>query len=170
MNEERARYAAAARARAEALYAGEKTPHRSCGIALAETFGLPSPSYQALRKGGLTGDGACGAIVAGMLVLGELLGDPSPTGPPTPDLRSAAVAYRAAIQARLDGTPETSCNTRTARFESFASSERARHCTTIAAVAAECVAEVLWDLGRPRAIPPAPWEVSGAGPNPAGPR
>jgi hypothetical protein len=37
-------------------------------FALAETFGLPGTSYQALRRGGLTGEGPCGAIAAGMLV------------------------------------------------------------------------------------------------------
>ena len=154
---DRDRYVAAAGARAYALYEGVRTPHRSCGIALAETFGLPSASYQALRKGGITGDGACGAIAAGVLVLGELLGDPSPTGPPSPELRAAVPAYREAVALRL-GSPETSCNTRTAAFPAFLSPERARHCTSIAAVVAECVAGVLWDLGRPRDIPAAPWE------------
>ena len=48
-------YVAAARAKADVLYAGVATPHRSCGIALAETFGLPTPAYQALRRGGITG-------------------------------------------------------------------------------------------------------------------
>ena len=153
----RAAYVAAARARADALYAGVRTPHRSCGIALAETFGLPSGSYQALRKGGLTGEGPCGAIAAGLLVLGELLGDPSPTGPPTDALKAAAARYRADIGAKIDLAVDTSCNARTARFPTFAAPERAGYCTALAAVVAETVAEIAWDAGVVPPLPPAPW-------------
>lgn len=56
---------AAAREKAYILYEGKQVPHRSCGIALAETFDLPTRPYQALRRGGITGCGACGAIRAG---------------------------------------------------------------------------------------------------------
>ena len=70
---EQALVAEAAR-KAHVLYEGRQVSHRSCGIALAETFGLPSAPYQALRKGGITGAGECGAIKAGELVLGEILG------------------------------------------------------------------------------------------------
>jgi hypothetical protein len=153
----RAAYVAAARARADALYAGVLTPHRSCGIALAETFGLPSGSYQALRKGGLAGEGPCGAIAAGLLVLGEILGDPSPTGPPTDALKVGAARYRTAIAAKIDLGVDTPCNARTARFPAFVSPERLGYCTTLAAIVAETVAEVAWDAGAARAIPPAPW-------------
>ena len=82
-----------ARWKAFGLYEGVRTPHRSCGIAIAETFGLPTASYQSLRRGGITGAGECGAIVAGRLVLGELLGDPDPNGPVTAALRAAMVEY-----------------------------------------------------------------------------
>ena len=75
--------------KAHILYEGRLVSHRSCGIALAETFSLPSAPYQALRKGGITGEGECGAIKAGELVLGELLGDPDPAGPVTEELRLA---------------------------------------------------------------------------------
>ncbi len=153
----RAAYAAAARARADTLYAGVVTPHRSCGIALAETFGLPTGSYQALRKGGITGEGPCGAIAAGVLVLGELLGDPSPTGMPTPALRDAVPRYRAAIAVKIDLAVDTSCNARTARFPSFGDPARLAYCTSVAAIVAETVAEVLWDLDATRPIPPATW-------------
>src|SRR3954466_3206500 len=88
-----AAYVAAARDKAFVLYEGVHTPHRSCGIALAETFGLPTPAYQALRRGGITGKGDCGAIRAGEQVLGELLGDPSPTGAVTAILRDAVTWY-----------------------------------------------------------------------------
>jgi hypothetical protein len=155
--EARAAYARAARERADALYAGVRTPHRSCGIALAETFGLPTASYQALRKGGLTGEGPCGAIAAGTLVLGELLGDPDPTGPPTPVLREAIPRYRAAVAAKVDGALETPCNTRTAPLGEFGGEPRKAYCTRLAAIVAESVAEALWDVGRVVPIPPAPW-------------
>src|SRR6478735_5555659 len=82
-------YITAARDKAYVLYEGVKTPHRSCGIAIAETFDLPSRPYQALRRGGITGKGACGAIRAGEQVLGELLGDPDPGGAVTAELRAA---------------------------------------------------------------------------------
>src|SRR5262245_33186577 len=74
------RYIADARGKAFILYEGVQVRHRSCGIAIAETFGLPTPAYQALRRGGITGAGTCGALRAGEQVLGELLGDPEPTG------------------------------------------------------------------------------------------
>ena len=80
----------AARRKAHVLYEGVETPHRSCGIALAETFGLDTRPYQAFRKGGITGEGPCGSIQAGLVILGQLLGDPDPTGPVTPELRAAA--------------------------------------------------------------------------------
>src|SRR4051794_14885559 len=82
-------YVRAARDKAFVLYEGVRVPHRSCGIAIAETFGLPSRPYQALRRGGITGKGACGAIRAGEHVLGELLGDPDPGGAVTAELRAA---------------------------------------------------------------------------------
>lgn len=152
MSDTREAYARAARARADLLYAGVVTPHRSCGIALAETFGLPTGSYQALRRGGITGEGTCGAIGAGVLVLGELLGDPSPIGAPTPALRAAIPQYRASIAAKLDHAPDTSCNVRTSGFAAFTGADRAAYCTSVAAVVAETVAEVLWDAGVVRPI------------------
>jgi hypothetical protein len=71
LSPDEAAYVSAARDKAFVLYEGVRTPHRSCGIALAETFGLATPAYQALRRGGITGKGACGAIRAGEQVLGE---------------------------------------------------------------------------------------------------
>src|SRR5712691_10111029 len=91
-----AAYIHAARDKAFILYEGVRTPHRSCGIALAETFGLATPAYQALRRGGITGKGTCGAIRAGEQVLGELLGDPDPTGSVTAVLREAVIWYQSA--------------------------------------------------------------------------
>lgn len=146
-------YVSAARARAFRLYEGVATPHRSCGVALAETFGLPTPSYQALRRGGITGEGACGSIAAGVLVLGEILGDPSPTGAVTPALREGVTRYRALIAARVEGPADLSCNARTADLGPFTGPGRHASCTSLTATVAEAVATVLWDLGR---APPLP--------------
>ena len=72
----------ARRTRATTLYEGVETPHRSCGIALAETFCLETPAYQAFRKGGITGAGPCGAIQAGLVVPRRASRRPRP--PPVP--------------------------------------------------------------------------------------
>src|SRR5256885_8863492 len=106
-----ASYIAAARDKAFILYEGVRTPHRSCGIALAETFGLATPAYQSLRRGGITGKGACGAIRAGEQVLGELLGDPDPIGAVTPALRAAVTWYQDAWLARIRANnPDIVCD------------------------------------------------------------
>ena len=154
--EDQLAYVAAARARAHLLYEGAIVPHRSCGVALAETFGLPTGSYQALRRGGITGEGSCGSIAAGVLVLGEILGDPSPTGPVTPELREAVTRYRGLLAARVDRPADLSCNQRTATIGPFTGPERHGYCTSLTATVAEIVAAVLWDLGRAPALAPVP--------------
>jgi hypothetical protein len=147
-------YVDAARDKAFVLYEGVRTPHRSCGIALAETFGLATPAYQALRRGGITGEGACGAIRAGEQVLGELLGDPDPTGLVTPALRSAITWYQGAARG-IDrgGSPDIVCNNLTRRFGDFKSPARAAFCTSIAAQVAALTAEALCRFA-PAARPP----------------
>ena len=144
-NEERA-VIEAARKKAFILYEGVQTPHRSCGIAIAETFGLPSAPYQSLRKGGITGCGECGAIVAGRLVLGQMLGDPDPTGGVTPALSAAMQDFEELWKDRIetgDAPADTIiCNDLTGQFQKFRSSERAQFCTTIAAMVASICAEV----------------------------
>jgi len=137
-------YVDQARDKAFVLYEGVRVPHRSCGIALAETFGLATRPYQALRRGGITGEGACGAIRAGEQVLGELLGDPDPIGMVTPVLRDAITWYqRAASQIDRGGSPDIVCNNLTRRFGDFKSPERAAFCTSIAAQVAALTAEAL---------------------------
>ena len=139
-----AAYVQAARSRAFVLYEGVRTPHRSCGIALAETFGLPTPAYQALRRGGITGKGACGAIRAGEQVLGELLGDPSPTGAVTPALRDAVTWYQAAWHARLVPTqPDIVCDNLVRPHGDFLGPARKAFCTNLAAAVAALTAEAL---------------------------
>jgi hypothetical protein len=152
-------YIAAAREKAFFLYEGVRTPHRSCGIALAETFGLPTPSYQALRRGGITGTGACGAIRAGEQVLGELLGDPAPTGAVTPVLREAIIWYQDAWQRRLvPDQPDIICNHLVRPHGDFAGPARKAFCTSLAADVAALTAEALCRFApsRPAITPGEP--------------
>ena len=134
-----------ARQTAHILYEGVETPHRSCGICLAETFNVPTPPYQSLRKGGITGQGECGAIKAGELIIGEYLGDPDPTGAVTDKLRTAATRYRELWGERLDlgSAPDHICNSLTAQFDDFAGPQRVRFCTNLAAGVAAIIAQVL---------------------------
>jgi hypothetical protein len=140
-----ARYVADARARAHVLYEGVRVRHRSCGIAIAETFALPTPAYQALRRGGITGAGTCGALRAGEQALGELLGDPDPAGAVTPALRAAITWYQAAAAARVDcgGAPDTVCNNLVRPLGEFTGPRRVAFCTSLAAQVAELTAEAL---------------------------
>lgn len=155
----------AARRKAFVLYEGKQVPHRSCGIALAETFNLATAPYQSLRRGGITGCGECGAIKAGELVLGELLGDPSPAGPVTAELKEAALAYRAAWKERLElgeggQHGSTVCNDLTAPLGDFFGVRRQAFCTNIAAQVAEMVAEIVLGFGKSLEITP----IQGLGP------
>lgn len=142
-------YIAAARDTAFVLYEGVRTPHRSCGIAIAETFGLPTPAYQALRRGGITGKGTCGAIRAGEQVLGELLGDPSPTGVVTPELREAVTWYQAAWQQRMMADkPDIICDNLVRPHGEFSGPARKAYCTNLAADVAALTAEALCRFSR----------------------
>lgn len=136
------------------LYDGVETPHRSCGISLAETFGRATPPYQSLRKGGITGCGECGAIKAGELILGEVLGDPDPTGAVTPELRHAALRYRELWQQNIErgDAPATSivCNDLTGQFDDFRSHARHTFCTNLAAMASESLAQTLAEVAPER--------------------
>src|SRR5262245_32338062 len=144
-------YVAAARDKAFVLYEGKRTPHRSCGIALAETFGLPTPAYQALRRGGITGQGACGAIRAGEQVLGELLGDPDPTGAVTAELRAAVTWYQRVWHERLmRDEPDIICDHLVRRHGDFAGEARKAFCTNLAAEVAALTAEALVRFGKSR--------------------
>ncbi len=142
-----------AKSKAYILYEGVEVPHRSCGIALAETFNLATTPYQCLRKGGITGKGECGAIKAGELILGEYLGDPDPTGVVTQELREAATLYRELWEERVDrGQKDPSapinivCDNLTQPFEDFMGKDRQQFCTNIASTIAEIVAEILCRL------------------------
>ena len=137
------------RSKAFVLYQGTRTPHRSCGIALAEAFGRPSAAYQSLRRGGITGEGTCGAIVAGQLLLGELLGDPDPTGKVTPALKTAMQRYLARVHAELDRGDSATivCNDMTAPHGDFIGPTRHAFCTGVVAQVAQLVDETLREHG-----------------------
>ncbi len=147
-------YIERARDTAFVLYEGVRIPHRSCGIAVAETFGLPSRSYQALRKGGITGAGTCGAMRAGEQALGELLGDPDPAGSVTPGLRAAVIWYQDAA-ARIDRgeSPDVICNNLVRPLGDFAGPRRKAFCTHLAAQVAALTAEALCRFGPDHAPP-----------------
>lgn len=146
-----ATYVAAARAKAFVLYEGVRVPHRSCGIAIAETFGLPTRPYQALRRGGITGKGPCGAIRAGEHVLGELLGDPDPSGAVTPELRGAIAWFQDEWLVRLrHGEPDIVCDHLVRPHGEFAGPARKAFCTNLAADVAALTAEALVRFGAAR--------------------
>ena len=154
--------------KAHILYEGRQVSHRSCGIALAETFGLPPAPYQALRKGGITGAGECGAIKAGELVLGEILGDPDPAGQVTDKLRLAAVHYRRLWDERVDrgaggNTGSIICNDLTSPFDDFMGEQRKQFCTSIASTVAGAVAEILVRLDVLKKVTPIPGLEAGEG-------
>ena len=146
------------RSKAFVLYEGTKTPHRSCGIALAEAFGRSTTSYQSLRRGGITGKGTCGAIVGGQLLLGEFLGDTNPTGKVTDALRAAMMEYERRVEAELDRgpSPDFICNNMTAPHGDFGGPDRHAFCTHVVAQVAQLVDEVL----RARGIAVRPTPVS----------
>ncbi len=146
-----------ARRKAYVLYEGVRTPHRSCGIALAETFGLPTEPYQAFRRGGITGEGPCGSIQAGAAVLGQIFGDPDPTGAVTPALRAAMQDYQRVWKERLfDGatSPDIVCNHLTAPHGDFMGPERRSFCTGLTSEVAAIVAEVALAHGADLRIEP----------------
>jgi hypothetical protein len=149
-------YITAARDKAFVLYEGVQVPHRSCGIAIAETFNLPTRPYQALRRGGITGKGPCGAIRAGEHVLGELLGDPDPTGAVTPELRAAIAWFQDAWLARIrHGEPDIVCDHLVRPHGDFAGAARKAFCTNLAAEVAALTAEALvrFSSSRPEITP-----------------
>ena len=154
MNDERIQQA---REKAHILYEGKRVPHHSCGICIAATFGLPTRSFQALRKGGVTGEGECGAIVGGRLVLGYFLGDPDPTGSLRPELAQAMEQYRQLWCARTapGQAPDIYCNSLVGHLaDDFWGEERVGYCTHLAGEVAACVAETLETFGVPFEIEP----------------
>ena len=137
------------RAKALVLYEGVRTPHRSCGIALAQAFDRPTAPYQSLRRGGITGHGICGAVLAGQLILGELLGDPDPTGKVTPALAAAMKTYLGRIDGELTrgASPDLVCNNLTEQHGEFRGDARHAFCTNLVGQVARLVDETLREHG-----------------------
>ena len=145
--------------RTRELYAGEIVAHRSCGIALAQTYGRRHEPYQALRRGGITGLGTCGAIRAGELILGEIFGDPDPGGRTTESLRDAVLAYHERLR-KMAGYPEDlahqTCRQLTDPQGDFHSAKRHHFCTDLAANVSRALAETILEFGgtiEPVALP-----------------
>lgn len=144
------------RSKAFVLYEGSATPHRSCGIALAEAFDRPTAAYQSLRRGGITGQGTCGAVVAGQLLLGEFLGDPDPIGAVTPALKTAMRRYLERVGSELERgeSPDLVCNNMTAPHGDFHGPARHEFCTSVVAQVAQLVDELLRAHGIEHAATP----------------
>ncbi len=122
------------------LYDGELFQHRSCGIAMAEAFGRPTPAYQALRRGGLSGRGPCGVVLGARLILGELLGSPDPAAPTTEVLRAAMEDFDARLPETLR---HATCAELTEPLGVFTGPKRHRACATLTRDVARLLAEVL---------------------------
>jgi len=139
----------AIREKARLLYEGKQVPHRSCGMAIAEAFDREPRAYQALRRGGVTGVGQCGSIIAGGLVLGELFGYPVSTAPTSITLREAMKRFHLEVARRVPRGPQGTaiCNDLVSPFPEFQSDGRALFCTAITATVAEIVATIALDLG-----------------------
>jgi hypothetical protein len=97
----------------------------------------------------VTGEGTCGAVVAGQLLLGELLGDPDPRGKLTPELARAMRTYLRRVREELDrgSSPSLVCNDMTAPHGEFTGPQRHRFCTGIVAQVAQLVDEVSREHG-----------------------
>ncbi len=144
MTADQQRVVESARQVAATLYTGQVVAHRSCGVAVAETFGCPVRPYHVLRRGGLTGERECGAVRAGELVLATLLGSDDPAAALPEALATAIAEYRRLCRERLGAgaAAQYVCNDLTAAFADFQDPGRKQLCTTIAATVAATVAEV----------------------------
>ncbi len=137
------------RDRARRLFQGDQVAERSCGIALAEAFGLPTRPYQALCRGFVTGAGPCGAVTAGQLILGEYLGYGDVSAPVSLQLREASERYQREILGRIDhpGRASLVCQELLRRFPIDREEERAEFCAGVVAAVAELVGEILAEAG-----------------------
>lgn len=146
-----------ARIAARLRYAGEVMAHRSCGVALAETFGCGIRPYTALRRGGLTGEHDCGAMRAGEMVLAELLGSDDPGAAIPPGLQAAITEFRRRCREQYGqaGSCRMTCNDLTEPFVEFHDSPRKRFCTELVETVAAHVAELVLEHGAEVRVIPA---------------
>ena len=87
--------------------------------------------------------------MAGQLLLGELLGDPDPTGAVTQSLRKAIGDYQQRVESELDrgSSPDLICNSMTAPHGDFKGPARHAFCTKVVAQVAQLVDETLRQHG-----------------------
>lgn len=132
------------RKEAHRLYEGVQVAHHSCGASIAVTFSSDPRPYQSLRRGGLSGNRFCGSIRGGELLLGEVLGDPSPSGSVTDELRSAMSWYQEEIPKRFPAKDDDyRCNSLTAPQGDFFGPLRKKFCTELTADVAALAGEAL---------------------------
>lgn len=130
---------------ATVLYEGKVVEHHSCGASVAITFGRHAGPYQSLRRGGITGKRFCGSLRAGEMVLGELLGDDSPTAKVTDALRAATIWYQAQIPKRFNASSKDDyvCNHLTQDLGDFFGGNRKTYCTELTGKVAALTTEAL---------------------------
>lgn len=83
--------------------------------------------------------------MAGQLLLGEFLGDPSPTGAVTPALRSASEVYQRRVldEVGRGASADLICNSLTAPHGDFKGPARHAFCTNLVGHVAQLVDETL---------------------------
>ena len=138
------------RSKALVLYDGSRTAHRSCGVALAEAFDRSPLAYQSLRRGGLTGQGPCGAILAGRMLLGEFLGDHRPGAGVSEQLAAGIRHYDQRVAGELDVGPaaDLRCQSMTKPHGDFHGAARHQFCTQVVGQVAQLVDEILREHGH----------------------
>lgn len=134
-----------AKKKAVVLYEGKVVKHHSCGASVAMTFDRSVIPYQSLRRGGITGLRFCGSIRAGELILGEILGDPTPTGKVTLSLKNAITWYQSQIPKRFKPSTENDyvCNHLTNDKGDFMGENRKEFCTELTGKVAALTTEAL---------------------------
>jgi hypothetical protein len=146
-------------ARARDLYSGQHLVARTSGVAIAETFGRRVSPYHGLARGGIAGEGECGAIVAGRLVIAEFLAGPDPKGILEGDLGVALRRYQHDIEHRIQGrgSPDYICSSLVAPYDGYDDPARVPFCTAVVAEVARIVAAILLDYKQLEgtAAPPA---------------
>ena len=136
--------------RAHDLYCGERLTKRASGVAIAETFGRRVTAYHGLSHGGFNGDGECGAIIAGRLVLAEFLGNSDPKEIKEGILVEAVLRYQQQIARRVQGRGSTDfvCSSLIAAYDDYSDPERLHFCCRLVSEVSRILAEILIDYKK----------------------